>query len=105
MGALPLDNDTETRKLTVNDLGQQHRDVFTRALFNVLVTPASEKTFAQIIDGAPLSQIVLDARNGVYPPTHPIRVHHIELCPGVLDQVRQSRSTFDPSDLVFNARV
>lgn len=71
MGAPPLDNDTETRKLTVNDLGQQHRDVFNRALFNVLVTPASEKTFAQIIDGARLSQIVLDAHNGVYPPNTP----------------------------------
>lgn len=27
------------RMLTVNDLGQQHRDVFTRPLFNVLQYP------------------------------------------------------------------
>lgn len=82
---LGSDEEAEPRKLTVDDLSQQHRDVFTRALFNVLFTPASETTFAQIIDGAPLSQSVLNIGNGVYPSTHPIRDQHLELCPGVLN--------------------
>lgn len=95
----------EARKLTVDDLSQQHRDIFTRALFNVLSTPAAETTFAQIIDGAPLSQIVLDIGDRVYPSIHPIRDQHLKLCSGVLDQVRQSRNSFDPNDLKFNAQV
>lgn len=49
------------RKSTVDDLGQgHHRDIFTRALANVLSTPAAETTFAQILDGAPLSACVED---------------------------------------------
>lgn len=102
---LASDEEAEARKLAVEDLSQQHRDVFTRALFNVLFTPASEATFAQIIDGAPLSQNVLNIGDGVYPPTHPNRTKHPELCSGVLDQARQIRSTFDPKDLKFNAPV
>ena len=50
----------EARQLIVDDLGQQHRDVLTRAVFNVLSTPAAELTFAQILDSAPLSQSVGD---------------------------------------------
>lgn len=102
---LTSDSVVEAHKLTVDDLSQQHRDIFTRALFNVLFTPAAETTFAQIIDGAPLSQSVVDTRSGIYPPTHPIHDQHLKLCPGVLDRARQSRSTFDLNDLKFNARV
>ena len=102
---LTSDSEVEARKLTVDDLSQQHRDIFTRALFNVLFTPAAEMTFAQIIDGAPLSQSVVDTGNGVYPPTHPIGDQHLKLCSGVLDKARQSRSNFDLNDLQFNARV
>lgn len=103
--SLTSDSEVEARKLTVDDLSQEHRDIFTRALFNILFTPAAETTFAQIIDGAPLSQSVLDTHTGVYPPTHPIRDQHIKLCSGVLEQARQSRDNFDLNNLKFNARV
>ena len=97
--------ETEARKLTVDDLGPQHREVFTRALFNVLSTPAAEITFAQIIDDAPLSQSVLDVPGWIYPLDHPIRTRHLNLCPGVLDKSRHSRSTFDLEVLKFELRV
>lgn len=79
------EDEAEARKLTVDDLDPQHRDVFTRALFNVLATPAAETTFAQILDGAPLSQGVQDVPGWVYPLDHPVRTQYLELCPGVLD--------------------
>lgn len=99
------DGEAEARKLTVDDLGQQYRDVFTRALFNVLSTPAAETTFAQILDGAPLSQSVQDVPGWVYPLDHPVRTQHLELCPEVLDRTRHSRSTFDLRELKFDSRV
>lgn len=102
---LASDGEAEARKLTVDDLGQQHRDVFTRALFNLLFTPAAETTFAQILDGAPLSQSVQDVPGWIYPLDHPIRTQHLELCPGVLDRTRHSRSTFDLKELKFDSRV
>lgn len=92
-------------KLTVDDLGQQHRDAFTRALFNVLTTPAAETTFAQILDGAPLSQSVQSVPGWIYPLDHPIHTQHLDLCPGVMDRVRHDRSTFDLKELKFEPQV
>lgn len=102
---LASDGESEARKSTVDDLGQQHRDVFTRALFNVLSTPAAETTFAQIVDGAPLSQSVQDVPGWIYPLDHPVRTQHLELCPGVLERTRHSRSTFDLKELKFDSQV
>lgn len=99
------DGEAEARKSTVDDLGQQYRDVFTRALFNVLSTPAAETTFAQILDGAPLSRCVQAVPGWIYPLDHPVRTRHPELCPGVLERTRHSRSTFDLTVLKFDSRV
>lgn len=95
----------DPRKLTIDDLGQQHRDVFTRAFFNVLSTPAAETTFAQILDGAPLSQSVQNVPGWIYPLDHPIRTQHLELCPEVVDRIRHDRDTFDLMELKFEPRV
>lgn len=70
------EDEAEARKWTVDDLGPQYRHVFTRALFNVLSMPAAEATFAQILDGAPLSQRVQDVHGWVYPLDHPVRTQH-----------------------------
>lgn len=102
---LASDGSAEASKLTVDDLGQQYRDVFTRALFNVLSTPAAETTFAQILDGAPLSQNVQNVPGWIYPLHHPIRTQHLELCPGVLDITKHSRSNLDLMQLKFDSQV
>lgn len=102
---LAFDGEAEAHKLTVDHLGQQHRDIFTRALLNILSTPAAETTFAQILDGAPLSQSVRDVPGWIYPLDHPIRTQHVELCPSILDRTRKIRSNFDPKELKFDSRV
>lgn len=95
----------EARELTIDDLSQQYRDVFSRALLNVLSTPAAETTFAQILDGAPLSQNVGNVPRWIYPRKHPIHTEHPQLCPGVLDRAKDSRSTLDLMVLRFDPRV
>ncbi|KAJ9642459.1 hypothetical protein H2199_004840 [Coniosporium tulheliwenetii] len=40
-------------KVYANDLGPEHLDKFTWALYNILSTDLAEHTFAQIIDGLP----------------------------------------------------
>lgn len=102
---LQSDSLAEARKLTVDDLGYQYRDIFSRALFNVLSTAAAETTFAQILDGAPLSQNVERVPGWIYPLDHPIRTQHPQLCSGVLDRARDSRSTLDLTVLRFDSRV
>lgn len=95
----------DPRKLTIDDLGQQHCDVFTRAFFNVLSTSAAESTFAQILDGAPLSQNVQNVPGWIYPLDHPIYTQHLELCPGVVNRIRHDRDTFDLKKLNFEPWV
>ncbi|KAK7696690.1 hypothetical protein SLS64_014307 [Diaporthe eres] len=99
------DMDNVARKKSVAYLGQQHRDIFTRALSNVLSTPAAELAFAEIIDGAPLSQTPNEVRNGILPKDHPVRSQHTELCPGVLEKYRDIRTTLDIQVLQFDFQL
>lgn len=99
------DMDEAARKKSVADLGHQHREIFTRALSNVLSTPAAELAFAEIIDGAPLSQTAYEVRNGILPGNHPVRSQHPELCPGVLEKTRDVRTTLDIQVLQFDFQV
>lgn len=95
----------EARKETVAYLGRQHRDIFTRALSNVLSTKAAELAFAEIIDGAPLSQTANEVRNRILPLDHPVRSQHTELCPGVLEKATDIRTTLDVQVLQFDFQV
>lgn len=99
------DVDKVARKKTVAYLGQQHRDIFTRALSNVLFTPAAELAFAEIIDGAPLSQTANEVRNRILPLDHPVRSQHLELCPRALEKTREIRTTLDIQVLQFDFQV
>lgn len=92
-------------RASVDYLGQRHRDIFTRALSNILSTPAAVLVFAQIIDGAPLSETANEVRNGILPLHHPVREQHPELCPGVLEKTRDIRTTLDIRVLPFNFQV
>ncbi|ROW05789.1 hypothetical protein VMCG_05227 [Cytospora schulzeri] len=100
------DSDTDVHKLTVDNLEQKHRDVFTRALSHILSTPTAELTYAQIIDGAPLGPVVENSDAGaLFPQNHPVLDQHLELCPGVLDTTRHSCSTFDLKVLKFDSQL
>lgn len=97
--------DKEARKESVAYLWRQHRDIFTRALSNVLSTPAAELAFAEIIDGAPLSQTANEVRNRILRLDHAVRSQHPELCPGVLETAREIRAKLDVRVLPFDFQV
>ena len=53
----PSGVDVGFRKVSAASLEEQHRDIFVRAVSNVLSTEIAELTYAQIIDGLPLSSV------------------------------------------------
>ncbi|KAF4856183.1 hypothetical protein CGCSCA4_v000797 [Colletotrichum siamense] len=82
-----------------------HRDAFTRALWNVLATEIAEITFAQIIDGLPLSEVAQDSGNGSLPNGHPIHDLHQQLCPGVIQKTHEFRDKFDPGAIQIDSKL
>ncbi|KAF4467096.1 hypothetical protein FALBO_6032 [Fusarium albosuccineum] len=80
-------------------------DVFRRAVSNVLSSPIAEITYAQTIDGLPLSDVTLDTHDATPCPGHPLLDERIELSPGVLEKARQLYSSFDATVLKFDSGV
>ena len=79
--------------------------MFTRAVSNVLSSPIAEVTYAQIIDGLPLSDAALDTYEGTVCPGHPLLAERIELSAGALERTRELRSTLDATILKFDLEV
>ena len=84
--ALPDRNDGHLVSID-NNLSGQHLGIFKQAIANMLATNIAEETYAQIIDGLPLTRVAQDSGNGGLPPDHPIHEEHSELCSGVLDKL------------------
>ncbi len=84
-----------------------HRDIFTRALKNVLSTEISEITLAQIVDGLPLSAVERDtySGSGYLAGDHPLHDKHTELCPGVSEKTRQLCADFDVDSISIGSKV
>jgi hypothetical protein len=97
--------DAEFRRLSLESLETNHRDHLTRAISNVLSTDIAEITYAQIVDGLPLSSVFDDTRNLSLIRYHPVRTQHTELCPGILERTRQLYAEFDFNVILFDARV
>lgn len=93
------------KHLTVDVLDQEHREPLTRAIHNVLSTEVAEITYAQIIDGLPLTSVAYDTSAGDLPEDHPLHDIHSELCPGMLDKARELRSELNLEILKFDSRV
>lgn len=79
-------------------LDENHLAAYARAVTNVLSTKLAEYTFAQLIDGLPLWDVVyalghygLDSEEPVY--------KHRELCPGVLEKAKSFCANFDTGTL------
>ncbi|KAK3896739.1 hypothetical protein C8A05DRAFT_20346 [Staphylotrichum tortipilum] len=51
----------EYERLPIEKLGTPHREILTRAIANVAATPIAKQTFAQIVDGLPLSNVAWDS--------------------------------------------
>ena len=91
-------------RVTAADLAPEHREVFSRAISAVLNTEDAELTYAQILDGAPLSQIFCNARSRYLHTDHPLW-SHTDLCPGALDRAREYCKVFNPNTVDFDSKV
>ncbi|KAI3394045.1 hypothetical protein diail_3264 [Diaporthe ilicicola] len=91
----------QTRKATIQDLGDgEHLAVFTRALRNVISTDVARSTYAQIVDGRPLQEVLVRMSNR--PELSHSVYEHTELCEGVLDKIAQIKDSFDLQFLQFD---
>lgn len=91
----------------IDELPNWHASKVNEGILNVLSTPVAKLTFAQIVDGAPLSQVVEEIAkppSWIYPEDHPVRTH-VELCPGALERSQAVCSAFDFQTLKFDSRV
>ncbi|KAI0485626.1 hypothetical protein F4859DRAFT_511820 [Xylaria cf. heliscus] len=92
-------------KLSVDSLHNKHHDLFNRALQNILSRNAAELTYAQIVDGLPISSVEEDSMHGSVDYGHPIHTKHTTLCPGVLERLREIRNTHELRSLKFNSTL
>ncbi|KAM3427769.1 hypothetical protein MY4824_009225 [Beauveria thailandica] len=86
----------------LDDLDEEHRNSFIKALLHILHTKVAELTYSEILDGIPTSASYLDfyyQQEG-----HPA-IGHTELCPGVLDRTLQLRHQLDPRTLHFSSSL
>ena len=95
---------SSTHRLTIEDLDIEHRGTLDRAIKNLLSTDLALTTYAQVLDGLPLSDVAWDRTSHKLHPQHPINSHD-ELCPGVLESARSLRDDFDVCSLHFDNKV
>ncbi|KAM6535529.1 hypothetical protein FALCPG4_005085 [Fusarium falciforme] len=100
-----ITDDSQIRSLSIDILDGDHHDLFTRAITRILSTEVAELTYAQIIDGLPLTRVIYESRGGKLPKGHPLHSAHQELCRGMLDKVRQFREEFAPEILSIDSRL
>ncbi|KAK3934657.1 hypothetical protein QBC46DRAFT_426217, partial [Diplogelasinospora grovesii] len=93
------------KKLSIARIQGRHHDILTRAISNVLSSPVAEITYGQIIDGLPLSSVVLDTHLEPVCPEHPLLDEHLELSTDVLERVKQLRASLDPDILQIDSTV
>lgn len=86
-------------------LSGAHLNTFEKAISNILSTPIAEETYAQIIDGLPLTHVAQDSANEELPPDHPIHDEHAELCSGVLEKAQEFKAKFTPGSLKLDTTV
>lgn len=89
-------------KISLEHLGAEHLHPFRRALSNILSTPVAESTYAQIIDGMPLSDVY--KHNHWYLKNFPVENHNV-LCADSLEKAIAFRSNFDSTLLQFEAKA
>ncbi|RFU31839.1 hypothetical protein B7463_g4506, partial [Scytalidium lignicola] len=89
---------------TVDLLDNNHLEIFSQALMNVLTTEVAEDTYAQIVDGLPTEESFLDFH--FYAEGHPVfEQNHTRLCGGSLKKVQKFRSSFDPTTIEFKSAL
>lgn len=89
-------------KISPEHLDAEHLQPLRQALSNILSTPVAESTYAQILDGMPLSDVY--EYNHWYLKNFPVETHHV-LCAGSLEKAIAFRSSFDFTLLQFEAKA
>lgn len=92
-------------QLAIETLKPPHREILIRAVANVLSSPLAKQTYAQIVDGLPLSHVARDCYGVALCPQHPLLDEHEELCPGVPGKVEKLCSSFDAITLLMPSKV
>jgi hypothetical protein len=85
-------------------LDEDHLAAYLRAITNVLSTDLAEATFAQLVDGLPLYDVVSKLAHYELERDEPAYKHRT-LCPGVLEKTRAFRAAFEPERLDIRADV
>lgn len=88
--------------MSLEDLDVEHLAPFRQAIANILFSPHVELTYAQIIDGMPLSSVYTG--DHWYHEGYPV-LEHKTLCPGIIEKTRAFRSGFDILSLEFDTKV
>lgn len=81
-----------------------HFELLSRAARNVLDTDIALITYAQIIDGLPVTEVAWDQYSSKYDPSHPTNSHK-ELCPGALEKAKVFRTNFAMADVKIDLEV
>ncbi|KAM0350887.1 hypothetical protein HYE67_000893 [Fusarium culmorum] len=89
---------------TIRMLDQDHGDVFCRAFSNLLSTDIAEHTYAQILDGLPTEDSLLEG--SPYIEGHPVsELEHTPICEGFLEKSRRMHAALNPYDLQFDEHI
>ncbi|KAG8159655.1 hypothetical protein KVR01_010292 [Diaporthe batatas] len=89
-------------KIYLEHLDAEHLQPFRQALSNILSTPTAESTYAQILDGMPLS--LTYRKNHWYWKNFPVSTHN-DLCAGALEKAIAARSNFGFALLRFESKA
>ncbi|KAF5017839.1 hypothetical protein F66182_10210 [Fusarium sp. NRRL 66182] len=97
--------DTTVKPLEdISTVDQDHREAFCRAFSNLLSTEIAEFTYAQILDGLPTEDSLLEG--SPYIEGHPVfELGHAKVCEGHLEKVREIRALLNPSALPFDKHL
>lgn len=93
-----------TRTATIEIVDGPHQEAVRLAVSNILNTEIAETTYAQVIDGLPVIDVVRDVYGDLLCDDHPICAH-TELSAGILETTRGFRTGFDPGTLRFDSTV
>ena len=97
---------SDSRQLPISTITvTHHRELLIRAVANVTSSPVAKQTYAQIIDGLPLSEVADDGFDGCSCPGHPLDPDHTQLCPGVAEEAEALCSRFDANALLMPSQV
>ena len=88
----------EFLKSSIDILDESHHDAVTRAVSRVLFTAIAETTYAQIVNGLSLPEVVNDVYGDIFPYDHPI-YQYTHLKEGTLSRLRRFREECDPKAL------